>query len=523
MKKTVNINLNSFNFSIDEDAYNVLNNYLSQLQKHFAPIEEGNEIIHDIEARIAEIFNMKINENKQVINISDIDELIKILGKVEDITGESISNNNESEESTTKNKKKLYRDPDSRYLGGVCSGLSYYTGISATTWRILFMLFLFVGQVSLIAYIILWIAVPEAKTTTEKIEMKGDKINLSNIEKTVKQEYEDLKNDLKNIKSKKATETIKNIGNAIFSVFKVMVKIFIKLLGLSFIILGAIILVSLTVGLLSVSNESLYFSNDFIHMIWLPGLLEHITTTGTSWLLSISILIVFIIPIISIIYWGILLIFKVKSNKYINVSTFALWIFAIIISVITSFNIAASFRSVDQTTKIENIACDSINSYYFTLSNSNNESLPINKDDIDNFNDFHLFVNQRMIIPKNGNISLIPEIEFHTSKDSCPEIKFIYYARGANKNEANDYLRTIKYNYEISDSTIFFDPYFYITSEKYRAQFLKIKVFIPEDHTFTIDESLAPIIDIEDANEKYEDKELTDKLIKASKSGFVII
>jgi len=520
-------------FTIDEDAYSMLNLYLTKLQEHFSNQEEGSEIVKDIEARIAEIFNFKINDGKQVININDIEELVQILGNVEDITGENMSDNSstenqgqeesESKKGKKKKNKKLYRDPDSKQLAGICSGLSYYTGISATTWRIIFLVFLFIGQVSIIAYLILWIAVPEAKTTSEKLEMKGDKVNLENIEKTVKEEYENVKSNFRNIKSKKTTDTINNIGNAFMSVISITAKVFGKILGVAFLVVGSIILVALTVGLLSVSAENVYFSNDFISMIWLPGLFEYVTNTGTSWLLSISVLVVLIIPVIVVIYWGILLLFNVKSNKYLGIGTFSIWVLAIIIATLTSLNIAASFSSVDHSTHKESIQCDSTHNYYFTLTPNTDELLVLDEDDIDNIHDLHIFIDQRMIIPGDGQIRHIPEIEFYTSKDSCPELQLLYYARGANKNEAGENLKTIKYNYEVQDSIIYFDPYYYITSEKFRAQFVKVKVFIPEGNTFTIDKSLSGIIDIEDSSEEYDDNEMTEKLIEATKEGFLII
>lgn len=529
MKKTVNINLNSFMFTIDDDAFQMLQLYLSKLEEHFANQEEGSEIVKDIEARIAEIFSMKINDNKQVINISDVEELISVLGNVGDITGEDMSeksanNTGKSEEkSKKKTKKKLYRDPDDKYLGGVCSGLSYYTGISTTTWRILFLIFLFIGQVSIIAYLILWIAVPEAQSTSQKLEMKGNKVNLSNIEKTVKKEYEDLKKNFRNIKTKKATDTLNSIAKAILNVLAILIKVFGKVLGVAFLIAGTSIVVAFTIGLFSVSKENVFFANDFVSMVWLPGLLDLVTNTGTSWLFSISLLVVFMIPVLVIIYWGILLLFNVKTNKYLGIGTFILWVLAIIVTTITSLNIAASFSSVEQNTVVKTIPCDSTKNYHFMLSPDAQEPKFLSEDEIENFNDFHIYIDQHLIVQEDNKIKHIPEIEFYTSKDSCPEIQFVYYARGGTKQEAKENLNTIKYKYEITDSTVYFDPYFYITSEKYRAQYIKVKVFIPEDNTFTIDSSLAGIIDIEDAEDEFNDAELTDKLLISEEDGFNVI
>ncbi|MDD4149754.1 MAG: PspC domain-containing protein [Bacteroidales bacterium] len=525
MKKTVNINLNSFMFNIDEDAYNMLSLYLRKLEEHFAKLEEGNEIVKDIEARIAEIFNMKINDNKQVISITDVEEVVLILGNVEDITGEDMSeptSETKSENKKQKTKKKLYRDSENKQLAGVCSGLSYYTGISTTTWRILFLIFLFIGQISIIAYLILWIAVPEALTTAEKLEMKGDKVNLSNIEKTVKQEYEDLKKNFKNIDTKKANDTLNNIGKALLNFLSIIVRVLGKILGVAFLAGGALVLVALTIGFISVPKESIYFTNDLISMIWLPGLLEYVTNSGIAWLLSLSILVFSIIPVLAIIYWGLILLFNIKSNKYISIGTFIIWILSIIIIALTSLNIGASFRSVEHNNIHAYIPCDSTKNYYFDLSSEFSDNIIMNEDDIENMDDIHLYINQHLILSEEGKLKSLTEIDFRISTDTCAKVQFIYYVRGANRNEAKNNLKTIKYEYNISDSVVYFDPYFIIDSEKYRAQHLKIKVYIPEGHTFTIDKSLSKIIDIEDATEKYENEELTGKLLMATKSGFII-
>lgn len=526
MKKTVNINLNSFMFNIDEDAYNMLSLYLRKLEEHFSKQDEGSEIVRDIEARIAEIFGMKINENKQVVNISDVEEVILILGNVEDITGENMSENTtetDSDKKEQKTKKKLYRDPDNKYLGGVCSGLSYYTGISTTAWRVLFLIFLFVGQISIIAYLILWIAVPEAKTTAEKLEMKGDKVNLSNIEKTVKQEYEDLKKSFKNINSKKTSDIFNNIGNAIMNILSITAQVLGKVLGVLFLVGGALILVALTIGILSVSKENIYFSNDFLNMIWLPGLLEFVTNSGTAWLLSISILVFCVIPIIAIIYWGIQLLFNISGNKYLGIGTFIIWVISIIVIAFASLNIGASFRSVEHKTIETQICSDSTNHYIFELNPEFNSKDILTEDEIENVNDLHIFINQHLIIPEQGSLKSLPEIDFYTSTDTCANIELVYYARGANRKEAEENLETIKYDYSISDSIIQFNPFYTLNSEKYHAQQLKIKVYIPEGHTFEISKSLSKLIDIEDATNLLEDEELTDKKLLSSKSGFVVI
>lgn len=529
MKKTVNINLNSFMFNIDEDAYNMLQIYLNKLEEHFSKLEEGSEIVKDIEARIAELFGLKIDESKHVINLADVEEIVQILGNVEDITGESTTDEKTEEKQTsekgtgTKKSKKLYRDPDNKVLGGVCSGLSEFTGIGITTIRIIFLVFLFIGQVSIIAYLILWIAVPEAKTTAQKLEMKGDKINVSNIEKTVKQEFEDLKKNFRGMKTNKFSDIMSNIGKALLQIITIFGKVFGKVLGVAFLIAGAITIVALTVGLLSVGETNMFFSNDFISMVWLPGILQYVTNSGTAWLMSISIMVIAIIPVLVIIYWGVLLLFNIKSNKYLAIGTFSIWVIAIIITAFSALNIGASFKSIDQKTVKETILTDSTKTYNFELSPAYRELEIMTEDQIENINDLHIFVNQYLLFEENNTIKSFPDIEFYTTEKEEAEIQIIYYARGANKTEAKENLKTVSYQYNSTDSITYLDPYFYVTSEKYRAQYIKVKIFIPEGSTANIGESLSPVIDIDDVSGRLEENELTNEDLLSTRNGFVVM
>ena len=196
MKKTLTINISGSIFHIDEDAFDQLQSYLRTISSHYGASEEGREIITDIEARIAEIFQEKLSSKDQVVNTEMVEETITIMGKPEEIFATDEENAEREEENTEsaptsngKRKRRLYRDPDHRVLGGVASGLAGYFGIDVVVIRLLFAILFFLGYgFSLPLYIILWIAVPKAVTTTQKLEMKGKKVNISNIEESIKDE-----------------------------------------------------------------------------------------------------------------------------------------------------------------------------------------------------------------------------------------------------------------------------------------------------------------------------------------------
>lgn len=197
MKKTLSINLSGMVFNIDDDAYRELQVYLSQIESHFADIDESKEILADIEARIAELFNERVNDVKQVIVMKDVKEVIEILGRPEEIGGSGDSSGERKREKFgPSGYKRMYRDPDNRILGGVCSGMGAYFGIDPIILRIIFVVAVLGFASGLIIYLILWIVIPEAKTTAQKLEMRGEPVNVSNIGKTVKEEFNRVKNNM---------------------------------------------------------------------------------------------------------------------------------------------------------------------------------------------------------------------------------------------------------------------------------------------------------------------------------------
>jgi phage shock protein PspC (stress-responsive transcriptional regulator) len=195
MKITVSINLGGYSFNIDEDAYAELKRYLKNLELHFAGEESSSEILSDIETRMAELFRTKITSYKQVINIDDVRQVITVLGTPEDIS------DNEGPSARDKFSSpgyhRMYRDTDHRVIGGVCSGMGAYWDIDPVIIRIIFIALAIGGGLGIMVYLILYIVLPEAKTTAQKIEMKGDPVNIHNIKDSVKKEFDTVRKNMK--------------------------------------------------------------------------------------------------------------------------------------------------------------------------------------------------------------------------------------------------------------------------------------------------------------------------------------
>jgi len=195
MKITVSINLGGYSFNIDEDAYAELKMYLRNLELHFAGEESSSEILSDIETRMAELFRVKITSYKQVINIEDVRQVISVLGTPEDIS--DADGSDPRSRFSSPRYHRMYRDPDNRVIGGVCSGMGAYWNIDPVIIRILFIALILAGGIGVIVYLILYIVLPEAKTTAQKIEMKGEPVNIHNIKEAVKKEFDSVRKNMK--------------------------------------------------------------------------------------------------------------------------------------------------------------------------------------------------------------------------------------------------------------------------------------------------------------------------------------
>ncbi len=192
MKKTIPITLSGTLFHIEEDAYNRLSLYLSSIKSHFAEYPDNIEIIADIENRIAEQFLENGNKDK-IVTIKNVESLILSMGNVEDFSdGENPKDKLKASEGEVK-KKKLFRNPDDIIVAGVASGLAAYFGIEPIIVRLLFVLIVLMGGSGILIYIILWLIMPKANTSTEKLQMRGTPVTLESVNEIVREKVNEVK------------------------------------------------------------------------------------------------------------------------------------------------------------------------------------------------------------------------------------------------------------------------------------------------------------------------------------------
>jgi phage shock protein PspC (stress-responsive transcriptional regulator) len=253
MNKVISINIGGSIFQVEENAYSRLNEYLNSLKQYFMNKPEGNEVITDIENRIAELLQEKINPMKSAITLDDVNEVITSMGSPKDFASEEEAEEPKQEDpaaqtgpQTNQNvRSRIYRDPDGRVLGGVCSGLGYYFNIDPLWIRLILVILLFAGGSAILIYIVLWVIIPEAKTTAEKLQMKKEKINVDTIQKSVQTEFNKMKDNVKSVKFQdQATTFLRRLADLIKMIVLGVLRIAGGLIGSVFYLFGILLFIS---------------------------------------------------------------------------------------------------------------------------------------------------------------------------------------------------------------------------------------------------------------------------------------
>ena len=366
MKKAIKINISGVIFHIDDDAYEKLKSYLKSVELYFSGKEGGKEIVDDIESRIAELFQIRVTEQKkEVITITDVTEVTAIMGDPSDFVEEAEDSEEETESATGKTRrtvrrgaKRLYRDPENAVFGGVCGGLGAYFGIDPVILRIIFVVLLIAGYGTWgLVYIILWIALPKAVSIAQKLEMRGERVTISNIEKTVKQEYEEVKTNFKNFEKsdsyKQASSAVGEIFQVLGRIVVVIAKVILILIGVALVFAGFVLLMSF-LGVF-------FFKSTLFSFGWFSGSFFPLSQFLSAFIdpvnLSVILVALFfavIIPLIMIIYGGIKLIFQIRSrDRGIGILALIIWIASI--SVLLTLGFIESRKYAFMGTARENV------------------------------------------------------------------------------------------------------------------------------------------------------------------------
>ncbi|MEO9511526.1 MAG: PspC domain-containing protein [Flavobacteriaceae bacterium] len=487
MNKTVNINLANTLFHIDDEAYNKLRRYLESIKRSFSGTAGSDEIIADIEARVAELFLEKMENDRQVITQKEVDEVINIMGQPEDyMVDEDIFEDEprKTSDQESRKSKKLYRNIDQKYIGGVCSGLEYYLGFDALWIRLIFILLAVFTGFGLIAYILLWILVPEAATTSQKLDMRGEPINISNIERKVKEGFDDVADKVKSVDYEKVGDKVKSSSKTFFDtigdIIMFFFKIFGKFVGILLIIIGASTLIGLFVGA---------FTLGIFDAIHVPGVdfYEIVNTTGAPvWIVSILLFFAVGIPFFFLLYLGLkILVNNLKSiGNIAKFSLLGLWLISIGILFALGIRQAAEFAHVGSVnTKSEVVLENPTDTLLIKIKNSEFEY---------SMNNAH-FGRMTFSYDENDNRILISDdvdLKIRRTEDGQMKINIRKDSHGSSNLAGRERAKEINYGFQQLGNEIVFDKYLTTdSSNKARNQEVTATVFIPTGVTLKFGES----------------------------------
>ena len=478
MNKTVNINLASTFFHIDENAYQILERYLRKLKEGFKDTAGGEEIMQDIEARIAELFqDLKTNPD-YVINTADVEKVIEIMGEPETVLSEEDINT-----SQEKIHRKLYRDPEDKYIGGIAAGLGHYFKIDATWIRLIWLfLALFSGGVFTLIYILFWILVPLAKTTGDLLRMKGEPVNIATIKKKIKEEFDDVTTKIKDLDYEKAGSTLKKKSKNFFQFLENLIRkipsIILKLIGLVFLLISISSIFALFIGsfvLLGLGNLLLPFQ--FVDLGVFPD---------SFW--RIALILVVLIPFIFLFSLGIRLLRGVSSRigSVSRLVLFSLWIIAIGALVFTGTNqIRKNSITATQTT-IHELAIEHEDTLRVSLfiNEIKPNSWKFKKNNPLNALSRRIEKSQKLV-----TLSIKP------NKLSSTSLEIQASAKGADEKKAQQAVKQLTYRWEQEGDILFLDDQ--IKNQPlsgFQTKNIEMTLLLKEGQIIALDESLRKVL-----------------------------
>lgn len=500
MKRTFTINLSGIVFHIDDDAYSKLQSYLDSISSKYMQTPDGQEIINDIEARIAELCQAKLSPSKQVITIEDVIDVIGILGEPQEFEfqDETFFNEPGNEEKTTSKEKyrtgkHVYRDPDNRLIGGVAAGLAAYFGVDVVIVRVVFVVtFLLFGP---LLYLALWIIIPEASTVAQKLEMHGEPVNISNIEKAVRDEWFEVKKSFDRLKKK---DGYKKFEQAIDSVFQNTAGLLKPIFIFTMLATALTLLVIVLVFVLNIAGSTV-FSADFFNRVW--DLISSVPFPNFSgslidpWHFKVLLLGAFILvalPLLGVVIAILKAIVGIQGRHWFLGFFFVLGI-SVGLSMIIYVGIAEGKHFKAYNERIEE--------YSFAVSNDKHLTFGLTEDLYDNpqfrskrggGNDrgyyfdpknFGLLNDEFMVTSNEGllDICVAPSFDIYTTKEDSAFVRVVKTSQGENMRDAAQNILAIEYYFQLSDSLLLFDPMFAIDhSSKWRAQQMDIEVYLPK-------------------------------------------
>ncbi|HMM10494.1 MAG TPA: PspC domain-containing protein [Bacteroidales bacterium] len=568
MNKTVSVNISGLMFVLDEEAFNRLSRYLRDLRSHFAGRQGEADIITDIESRLAELLQSRLNEQKQVIDLTDVDWAVGVLGQPwqmdEEQAGQTMPGAEEPEQEQAPRRlyrdpanakiggvaaglalyfridplvprilfitllflsgfgvllyvllwafvpvipeslrqadkidngskayhraaRQLYRDTDNKKLAGVASGLGHYFRIDPLIPRLLFVLLTLASGIGIVAYIVLWLLTPEAQTTAEKLKMKGQPVNVENIERSIQEEVNRIGRRMSEMgveAGKGLRKAGREAGPVLGSLLKAIARIAGIVVGIVFFIIGLALFTILMVFF--AGFEGFTFFEDFEIPLALADVVSlFVTDPGISQLAGVSLGAFLIIPVVMLVYVSIRLI--VGTHFHLpglgNIAG-VLWTLSVIGLGYTAYKLGSDFRETAKTELISRELEIGNKLYIKAMGVRAKERGPMLMID-----------NQRYLLEKSGedqSLLVMPHLSIQTvAANSTPRLNAEAIAKGEDEDLARERIRRIEFPLEYRNDTLYLPVWFkFDAADGLRSQRINVRLALPDSTLVTFDPAL---------------------------------
>lgn len=488
MKKIININLSGRLIPIEDSAYEILSQYLGSLKKYFSKEEGGDEIVSDIESRIAEVFHDILKKGAHCITDADVIAVKASMGTPEqfdDASGESAKQQQKDDVSDAgyipRPRKRLYRDPENKVLSGVCSGLGAYFNIDPVIFRIIFALLAIGGfGTGILVYFILWIATPSADTAAEKLEMRGERVDLNNIRSTIQEELNHMKGQVKNVgedirnfsqgRGKQVGSDIErffvNLAGGLGKVLVAVTKGFFYFFAV--VMLFCLVVVGVAMAISSAALfplKSLFFSGAQSFFIW-P---------------AIGLLIG--IPIVALVIFIIRKLTGVReTNRYAGYTLTFLWLLGLACAAVVISSVVKDFRRPASET--ESVAIQQPSKGKLILKKAPGGILTNGDDDVH----FGFFFDDHLLVADDTVLINYIRIKVEKSTTDSFGVEVTRFSRGRTVQQAKELAHDIAFHLNQKDSILYLPEGFSLSPySKYRGQRITVTVKVPVGKNIEID------------------------------------
>lgn len=490
MNTTVNVSIGGYSFTLEENAYNTLHEYLNTVKVKLGNDKAAEETVSDIEFHIAELLSARIALG-QVVTNEMITPIIEQIGKPEDICESNYSTSNK-----LYRPKRLYRNPDDSIIAGVCGGLAAYFRADPLVFRILFIALLFLKGFGLLLYILLWIALPKAKTPFQKMEMMGEPENIEDISKRIRKEINETS---ENLKKSKAGNAIGKIVNLLGQVLLYMLNALLYIVKSISIAIGVLLIVCMLLVFIALVGGVFFasFSPDFSGTIGGVGMtlneiIASVLDISSSYWITIPLFLTLAIPIVALIYAGIRILFRFRAKDgTIGIIATVIWAAAVATLSLTFFfqmrglsvseKVVKEFEVAPKSSNSKIVFCKTYN--YLADSSSAEEKVQI-------------FDWKIITLKGKHQLAGSPTLAIEKSFGTKPKFEVIRKARGGNSYSAKSNAKDIIYSITLNDTLVILDPLYTIPEKtKWKNQSVTVKLLLPEGYGVYLDETLTDILE----------------------------